>query len=355
MYNINVEKKYNIYIQQDFDNLLNFIKKDNISHHNIAIITDNNVSKHYLTQIQNVFKFSNVFVYEIQNGEQSKNLLTIQNIYEFLLQNNIDRKSLIVALGGGVVGDIAGFVASTYMRGINFIQIPTTLLAQVDSSVGGKTGVDFLGKKNIIGAFYNPSLVYINISTLKTLPKNHIQNGMAEVIKYGYILDEDFLNFIFSEKEKIKDFNFDVLAKIIYKCCQLKSHIVFIDEKEQGIREILNFGHTFGHGIEAETNFNILHGQAVAMGMLSSLYISNILGFITDQQITQAKNILKYFDLCNKTNLNVENVYNNMIYDKKNENKKIKIIMLKKIGQAFSTFNIDKNMLIKALSYALEV
>lgn len=355
MYNINVEKKYKIYIQQNFDNLLNFIKKDNISHHNIAIITDNNVSKHYLKQIQNVFKFSNVFVYEIQNGEQSKNLLTIQNVYEFLLQNNIDRKSLIVALGGGVVGDIAGFVASTYMRGIKFIQIPTTLLAQVDSSVGGKTGVDFLGKKNIIGAFYNPSLVYINVDTLKTLPKEHIQNGMAEVIKYGYILDEDFLNFIFNEKEKINDFNFDILAKIIYKCCQLKSHIVFIDEKEQGIREILNFGHTFGHGIEAETNFNLLHGQAVAIGMLASLYISNMAGFITNEQIEQAKNILKYFDLCNKTNLNVENIYNNMIYDKKNENKQIKIIMLKKIGQAFSTFNIDKNTLIKAISYALEV
>lgn len=355
MYNINVEKKYNIYIQQNFDNLLNFIKKDNIHYNNITIITDDNVSKHYLAQIQNIFKPKNVFVYEIQHGEQSKNLLTVQNIYEFLLQNNMDRKSLIIALGGGVVGDIAGFVASTYMRGINFIQIPTTLLAQVDSSVGGKTGVDFLGKKNIIGSFYNPSLVYININTLKTLPKEHMQNGMAEVIKYGYILDEDFLNFIFNEKDKINDFNFDVLAKIIYKCCQLKSYIVFIDEKEEGIREILNFGHTFAHGIETETNFNILHGQAVAIGIMASLYISNMVGFITEQQIKQAKNIFKYFNLCNKTNLNIENIYNNMIYDKKNENKKIKIIMLKKIGQAFSTFNVDKNMLIKALSYALEV
>ena len=175
MYNINIGKQYSIYIEENFDNIKKYLIKDSIIYNNIIIITDNNVCKYYLEDIKCVFSEDNIFVYTINFGEQSKNLNEIYNIYEFLLSNNIDRKSLIIALGGGVVGDIAGFVASTYMRGIKFIQIPTTLLAQVDSSIGGKTGVDFLNKKNIIGSFYNPSLVYININTLKTLSNEQFE------------------------------------------------------------------------------------------------------------------------------------------------------------------------------------
>lgn len=354
MYNINIGKQYSIYIEEKFDNIKKYLIKDSIIYNNIIIITDNNVCKYYLEDIKCVFLEDNIFVYIINSGEQSKNLNEIYNIYEFLLNNNIDRKSLIIALGGGVVGDIAGFVASTYMRGIKFIQIPTTLLAQVDSSIGGKTGVDFLNKKNIIGSFYNPSLVYININTLKTLPDEQFENGMAEVIKHGYILDKEYLNFIIDKKEKIKSCDKDILAQLIYKSCNIKANIVFIDEKEQGIREILNFGHTFGHSIETESNFSMLHGQCVAIGMISSMYISYLEGYITKEDIQKAKDILKYFDIYSSKNFNIQNIYKNMLYDKKNDNKQIKIIILKNIGEAFATDKISKQVILDAIKYALE-
>lgn len=354
MYNINIGKQYSIYIEENFDNIKKYLIKDSIIYNNIIIITDNNVCKYYLEDIKHVFLEDNIFVYIINSGEQSKNLNEIYNIYEFLLRNNIDRKSLIIALGGGVVGDIAGFVASTYMRGIKFIQIPTTLLAQVDSSIGGKTGVDFLNKKNIIGSFYNPSLVYININTLKTLPNEQFENGMAEVIKHGYILDKEYLNFIIDKKEKIKSYDKDTLAQVIYKSCNIKANIVFIDEKEQGIREILNFGHTFGHSIETESNFSMLHGQCVAIGMIASMYISYLEGYITKEDIQKAKDILKYFNIYSHKNFNIQNIYKNMLYDKKNDNKQIKIIILKNIGEAFATDKISKQIILDAIKYALE-
>ena len=354
MYNINIEKKYNIYIEKNFNNLKNFLIKDNIKYNNIVVITDDNVEKYYLQDIKNIFENENVLTYVIKAGEQSKNLNEIYNIYEFLLNNNIDRKSIILSLGGGVVGDIAGFVASTYMRGIKFIQIPTTLLAQVDSSIGGKTGVDFFNKKNIIGTFYNPALVYININTLKTLPTNQFENGMAEVIKHGYILDKEYLNFIMDKKEKIKGYDKDILAQMIYKSCKIKANIVSIDEKEQGIREILNFGHTFGHAIETESNFSILHGQGVAIGIIASMYISYLQGYITMEDIKKAKDILKYFNVYKTKDFNIKNIYENMTYDKKNDNKQIKIIMLRHIGQAFATNKGSQQIILDAIKYALE-
>ena len=354
MDNINVNKKYNIYIEQNFSNLVKFLDKNNIKSKNIVIITDDNVASYYLKDIENLFINYNVFKYILKPGEETKSLNEIYNIYEFLLNNNIDRKSLIIALGGGVVGDIAGFVASTYMRGIKYIQIPTTLLAQVDSSIGGKTGVDFLNKKNIIGSFYNPSLVYINISTLSTLPKVHFENGLAEVIKHAYILDKDYLDFIIHNKEKIKNQNKDTLKNIIYKSCKIKSNIVSIDEKEKGIREILNFGHTFGHAIETESNFSILHGQGVSIGIIASMYISYKQNLIQEKDLLNAKNLFKYFNIYDKKSFNIENIYKNMIYDKKNENKQIKIVMLKEIGSAFSTKELDEGIIKSAIKYALE-
>lgn len=354
MNNININKKYNIYIEQNFNNLIKFLNKDNIKCKNIAIITDNNVSNYYLKEIESIFIGYNVFKYILKASEESKTLNEIYNIYEFLLNNNIDRKSLIVSLGGGVVGDIAGFVASTYMRGIKYIQIPTTLLAQVDSSIGGKTGVDFLNKKNIIGSFYNPSLVYVNINTLCTLPKEQLENGLAEVIKHAYISDKYYLEFIIHNKEKIKKQNKDILKSIIYKSCKIKANIVSVDEKEKGIREILNFGHTFGHAIETESNFKILHGQAVAIGIIASMYISYKKNLIKKEDLLNAKSLFKYFNIYNKKSLNIENIYKNMIYDKKNENKQIKIIMLKEIGYAFSTKELEEEIIKKAIKYALE-
>ena len=197
----------------------------------------------------------------------------------------MDRKSVVVALGGGVVGDMAGFAASTYMRGISFVQVPTTLLAQVDSSVGGKTGVDFNGNKNMIGAFYQPDFVFINSETLKTLPYREVAAGIAEAIKYGYIIDKDFLEYCVENKGSIKSLDNNALIEVIYKCCEAKAYVVSKDEKELGLRAILNFGHTFGHSVETLNNFKLLHGECVAIGMVAALYYSMECGNTTKEDI----------------------------------------------------------------------
>ena len=352
MYSLNIDEKYSIVISLDFKNLGSYFKNEKINKK--IVITDDNVSKYYLKDIINIIGEKNTLIYQIKSGEKSKNIEEVCKIYDIMINNNIDRKSVIISLGGGVVGDIAGFVASTYMRGIKIIQIPTTLLAQVDSSIGGKTGIDFLNKKNIIGTFYNPYLVYTNIKTLKTLPKEQFSNGMAEVIKYGYILDKDYLDFIFNNREKIKNYDKNTILNMIIKSCEIKASIVSIDEKEKGIREILNFGHSFGHSIETTSGFKILHGQAVAIGMIASMYISYLKGYIEKEVIEQAKYILKYFGIYNKNILNVDSIYKNMIYDKKNENKKIRLIILEEIGKAFSTDDINEKMIKDAIKYALE-
>ena len=197
--------------------------------------------------------------YVFEAGENSKHLGTISDFYNFFVEEKLDRKSVVVALGGGVVGDMAGFAASTYMRGISFVQVPTTLLAQVDSSVGGKTGVDFNGNKNMIGAFYQPDFVFINSETLKTLPYREVAAGIAEAIKYGYIIDKDFLEYCVENKGSIKSLDNNALIEVIYKCCEAKAYVVSKDEKELGLRAILNFGHTFGHSVETLNNFKLLH------------------------------------------------------------------------------------------------
>ena len=350
MYLLNVNKKYNIYIENSFDRL----KDLDIRYNNIFIISDENVDKYYLKSIVNIFQHKNISFFVINSGEESKNLNTIYDIYTKIVYNFIDRKSLIISLGGGVVGDIAGFVASTYMRGIDYIQIPTTLLSMVDSSIGGKTGVDFLGKKNIIGSFYNPKLVYINLETLETLPQNEFENGMAEIIKHAYILDKEYLKYIIDNKEEIYNKDKDILANLIYKSCQIKSKIVSLDEKEIGIREILNFGHTFGHAIETESNFKIMHGKAISYGIIASMYISFKRGYINFEDIDRAKKLLRYFNLYQKMSINIENIYNHMIYDKKNNNKKIRLIILEEISKAKAIDDIYKEEIIEAIKFSLE-
>lgn len=354
-FKIDVGDKYNIYVEEDFSFIYSYIIENKIDIKSICIITDDNVSSIYLNDIKKIFIKSRIIEYIIKPGERSKNLDQVNEIYKFLLLNKVNRQTLIIALGGGVVGDIAGFVSATYMRGINLVQIPTSLLSQVDSSIGGKVGVDFLDKKNIIGSFYNPKFVYININTLKTLPEQEFNQGMSEVIKHAYILDHNYLNFLVNKKENIKNYDKNVLKEMIYTSCKIKSNIVFLDEKEIGIRQILNFGHTFGHAIETASNFNILHGEAVAIGIVASLYISLKYKYICRKTLEEAKNLLKYFKIYFKNrNIKVEDIYNNMIYDKKNKNGKINIIIIEKIGKAFSTDKINEREIKLAIKYALE-
>jgi 3-dehydroquinate synthase len=350
MINLNVslgERSYPIYIAVDYRDISKVI--DRIKPSKVIVVTDDNVDKN---QAESAIKAMidggydiNKFV--IRSGEESKNLDTIRSIYEYLTDLKCDRKSLLIALGGGVTGDITGFAASSYLRGINFLQVPTTLLAQADSSVGGKTGVDFKGNKNIIGAFYQPKAVYINVNSLKTLPKREYIAGLAEIIKHGIIYDADFFNYLENNIEKILERREDVLQYMAKVNCTIKKTVVEQDERENGLRAILNFGHTIGHAIESLMGFELPHGECISLGFIGACRISEKLDMINESVTQRIENLLKEFGLPVSINkLDVDLIYNQLFYDKKVNNKKLKFILLKKIGEVIQV-NIDDEKLIK--------
>jgi len=348
------QKEYPIYIKDNFTELEKAFKSANLIGKKACVITDNNVEKYYLNEITEITKncFSEFSSYTFEAGEKSKNLNTINDFYKFFTEKNLDRKSVIIALGGGVVGDMAGFAAATYMRGIKFVQIPTTLLAQVDSSVGGKTGVDFMGNKNMIGAFYQPEFVYINIKTLTTLPYNQIAAGMAEAIKYGYITDKTFLNYFKDNKEKIKELNPNEIKRVIYLSCEAKANIVSKDEKETGLREILNFGHTFGHSIESLSGFKLLHGECVAIGMTAALKLCHDRGYTDESDLQFAKELFNFFGLPTKAkDFDYNKIYKQMFADKKTKDNKLNIVLLKEIGSAYTEKNLSNEEVLNAVKY----
>lgn len=234
----------------------------------------------------------------IPDGEEYKSLLWMQRIWDELLTQRLDRKSVVVALGGGVIGDMAGFAASTYMRGIAYIQIPTTLLAQVDSSVGGKTGVNHPLGKNMIGTFWQPSLVWIDVETLKTLSKRELLAGLAEVIKYGVIWDERLFDFMDRSKQELLGLNADALTYIIRRSCEIKAEVVSRDEREAGLRAVLNYGHTIGHAVETVTGYTeYLHGEAVAVGMQTEARLAEAMGIIDKSQVSDIKRLIESYGL----------------------------------------------------------
>ncbi len=272
----------------------------------------------------------------IPDGEEYKNYDQTYQILTELLKNKLDRKSSLIALGGGVIGDITGFVASIYMRGIDFIQVPTTLLSQVDSSVGGKTGVNHELGKNMIGTFYQPRLVWIDIDTLKTLPKREILCGIAEIIKYGIIWDEELFNFMENKRDDILNLNMDALKFIIRRSCEIKAEVVSKDERESGLRAVLNYGHTIGHAIETETGYSeFLHGEAVAIGMHLEAVLSELLGLIDNTQVMRIKNIIDSYVLPSELplDLNADKLVSLMRLDKKVEAGEMKFILPEKIGK----------------------
>ncbi|NOL48741.1 3-dehydroquinate synthase [Pelistega europaea] len=275
-------------------------------------------------------------VLELPDGEAFKNLETLNTIYTFLLSKGVDRKSVIVALGGGVIGDISGYAAATYMRGIRFIQVPTTLLAQVDSSVGGKTAVNHTLGKNMIGAFYQPIAVDIDVDVLKTLPEREISAGLAEVIKYGMILDADFFAWCEENVQKLRALDPDALSYAIHRSCELKAQVVSEDEKETGLRAILNLGHTFGHAIETALGYGTwLHGEAVGCGMVQAAELSaQVLG-LPREDVERIRNLVTAIGCpVVAPNLGTNKWIELMKIDKKSEGGKIKFVLLPKIGEA---------------------
>ena len=273
---------YDIVIEKDFSQLGTAFSRLNVTGRKICIVTDSNVGPLYAKAVQEVLETTGnqIFVYTFAAGEESKNLNTVQDLYEFLIENHFDRKDMLAALGGGVVGDLTGFTAATYLRGISFIQIPTSLLAQVDSSIGGKTGVDFRAYKNMVGAFHQPKLVYMNMSTLLSLDTRLFNSGFGEIIKHGLIKDAAYYRWLQNNAAKIQAKDYDALEQMIAGSCNIKREVVELDPTEQGDRALLNFGHTLGHAIEKLMNFQLYHGECVVLGMIAALNISVTRGHI---------------------------------------------------------------------------
>ncbi len=350
---------YDIEIQKDFSLLPSRLKDIGYGANKVCIIADSNVAELYLEEIKAllapVFVFCTSFVFEA--GESSKNTDTAGRVYEHLIQNKFDRKDLLIALGGGVVGDLTGFAAATYLRGIDFVQVPTTLLAQTDSSIGGKTGVDFMQYKNMVGAFYMPKLVYMNISTLKTLPSRQFCAGMAELIKHGFIKDASYTQFIRENSDAIMAQQPDIMEETIYRSCQIKREVVERDPKEQGERALLNFGHTIGHAIEKLSNFTLYHGECVALGMVGAAYISYRMGNLTEAQLQDLKQIIESCGLpisLEKFTYTPEDVLAATKLDKKMESGKIKFIVLKTLGEAYITMDLTDAEILAGISHIIE-
>lgn len=336
------EKNYPIYIEKGLiDNIGEEIKKI-YNNEKIAIITDKNVEKLYGEKIINSLKEDfRVKMISLEPGEKSKSIDVAQNVYDELLDFGITRGDLIIAFGGGVVGDLGGFISSTLLRGIPFVQIPTSLLSQIDSSIGGKVAVNLSKGKNLIGSFYHPEAVYIDPQVLETLDKRFLYDGIAEVIKYGCIRDENLFKDLleYSDDEEL----LDNIEKIIYKCCKIKKDIVENDEKDMGERMLLNFGHTLGHALEKYFDYEIYtHGEAVAVGMYSITKNSEEMGLTQIGTVDKIKSILKKYKLPYKLPyVNRIEVIENIALDKKNKGNNINLILLNKIGDSFIK-NIDR-------------
>lgn len=270
----------------------------------------------------------------VPDGEKYKSLGSAKQLYDKAVAGGLDRKSLIIAFGGGVIGDLAGFAASTYMRGVPFVQIPTTLLAQVDSSVGGKVAVNHPKGKNLIGSFYQPKLVIADTTTLLTLPRRELSNGLAEVIKYGMILDPGFFSYLEQNMQKILAFDLEAIAGIIEASCRFKSEIVRMDEKENNIRAILNYGHTIGHGIEASTGYKLFrHGEAIAIGMEGAALLATARGMLSEEERLRQRKLLQAAGLpVNFPGLRAKAVENAMKSDKKNVNGQMRFILANGMG-----------------------
>lgn len=332
------EFHYPICFAQDFSQLAGLLRDCGLDGREICIISDSNVSPLYTAAVKEALApaAKKISVFTFEAGESQKNLDTIQQMYDVLLREGMDRRGLLAALGGGVTGDMTGFCAATYLRGIDFIQIPTTLLAQVDSSVGGKTGVDFRQYKNMVGAFHQPRLVYINLSTLKTLPEKEFSCGMGEVLKTGLICDRPFFEEVCTHGQEIREFDPDWISRMVRRCCEIKAEIVERDPKELGERALLNLGHTVGHAIEKLKNFELLHGQCVGLGLLAAASISEKRGQLTPDELRLLKDACSFFGLPRKVEgLEAEEVLLATRKDKKMAHGQIRFILLKGLGNAY--------------------
>jgi 3-dehydroquinate synthase len=349
-------KQYPVYVGADiFSQFDKIILKHQLSR-NLFFIIDTHVLDLHRTTIDhfvNNYK-DNIYLHRFDSNETNKGIKSIEKIYSDLITHGFGRDTVIIAFGGGITGDIAGFAASTYARGVEFIQIPTTLLAAVDSSVGGKTGINFGETKNIIGAFYQPDFVLIDTNFLKTLPKEEIICGTGEIIKYAFLSDEIFYKYIERNFSMLMQVNDSITAKIIDTCIRFKGDVVAKDEKEKGLRKILNLGHTFAHAIEIEQKYKIKHGQAVVIGLVCALELSKSIGLISNKifkKYIQLPLLLK--DKIKIDTYDASAIHEIMKRDKKNRDNKIKLILVKEIGNLAVDCDVDDYEIEKSISVGM--
>jgi 3-dehydroquinate synthase len=320
----------------------------------VMIVTNPTVAQFYLDTVTFALKKRGCEVDHVllPDGEKYKTLESLNLIFTALLQGNHGRDTIIIALGGGVIGDVAGFAAASYQRGVRLIQIPTTLLSQVDSSVGGKTAVNHELGKNMIGAFYQPSMVIIDTHTLGTLPKREVNAGLAEVIKYGAILDYEFFKWLEAHIDELVALNNESLQHCIARCCQIKADVVARDETEKGDRALLNLGHTFGHAIETHLGYgNWLHGEAVSTGMMMAASLSEQLGDISVADVSRLEKLLARANLptLSPDSMQPEDYLPHMMRDKKVLAGKLRLVLLKSLGQAYIATDTDKDLVLNAI------
>ena len=344
-------RSYPIYIDSGLFNNSDLFSS-HIRNKRVCIVTNTIVAPIYLAQIKE--KLANFDIDEVilPDGEAEKSLANFERIMSHLLTNEHGRDTTLIALGGGVIGDITGFAAASYQRGIDFVQVPTTLLSQVDSSVGGKTAVNHPLGKNMIGAFYQPKAVIIDIDSLATLPEREFHAGMAEVIKYGILGDYDFFVWLEQNVASIKAGDKDTLSEMIEKCCQCKADIVASDETEAGVRALLNLGHTFGHAIEAEQGYgNWLHGEAVATGMVLAAKLAIVMNLLEVSALCRIESLINVFDLplIAPTTMGFDDFVRHMRRDKKNIGGKLRFIVPTAIGKSEIRDDVTVQMLQKIL------
>jgi 3-dehydroquinate synthase len=354
---VNLDKKslssYEICIGKDIiDRVALIIAKNHTAGH-YAVITDNCVGSLYgqkfLSSLKDVGL--NVHLIEFPAGEASKNINTVLDIAGKLLKLGADRETCLIALGGGVVGDITGFIASIFMRSVLYIQIPTTLIAQVDSSIGGKTAVDLPHGKNLLGTFYQPCAVFVDLSFLETLPEKEFNNGLAEIIKYSIIDDEKMFHTLESNMEAVKLKDSKLLLNLVETCCRIKKSIVEIDEREQGLRRILNFGHTLGHALETISQYTITHGEGVALGMIAAARLSEKMGYLEGNETKRIEALIRSAGLPGKIPEYFvgDSIIPLLQMDKKKKGDIIHFVLLKKIGMPFINGNIEPKLITAVL------
>jgi len=350
---------YSILIDHDLKAAFGqFIRQAGFSNRAL-LVSDTNVGKLYAETVADLLKQAGLSpdIYIVPAGESSKSLTEAEKLYTRAIEAGLDRHSAVFALGGGVVGDLAGFIAATYMRGIPLVQLPTSLLAQVDSSVGGKVAVNHRLGKNLIGAFYQPQGVFIDLDFLSTLPKREIYTGLGEIIKYGVIYDEAFFTFLENNVEAVLALEPTATAAIIARSCLIKAKIVDLDEKETGLRCILNFGHTIGHAIEKDTHYvRYNHGEAVAIGMIGAAHISRELGMIDDATVQRLIALIWKLHLPTQAEgCNLDAILVTILHDKKTINGKVHWVLMNGIGRVTSTDQVPDAVVRRCIQAVLAV